>query len=196
MTLGWRKLNFLTLGIFQVLEQFRNYLGLQAARFVFRGMKDEARPMTNFFSGAKNVLIVLPVGYDDAIVASDALRKFRDTMKDVHLTVVHNSTRFTSLVDFPKCEVIRLDPPDVNRFYLPTQGFLARLPKRGFDVALDLNVDFVLYSAYIFKASQAPVRVGFVHDQADVFYNVLLNFSGPRTAQALFAKFADCLEMF
>lgn len=179
-----------------MFDSLRSKLGLIAARFVFRNETDTVQPMTNFFTGAKNVLVVLPVGYDDAIVAGEALRKFRDRIPDVHLTVVHNSTRHTSLIDFLHCEVIRIDPPDINWFFLPRQNLLGRIPKRAYDAALDLNLDFVLHSAYICKASGARVRVGFAHPAGDSFFNVQLQFAGPRTAQALFTKYAGVLGMF
>jgi hypothetical protein len=171
-------------------------VGLQIARYQFRKERDTVQPLTNFFSGAKNVLIILPVGYDEANLASDALDAQRDKLSNVHLIVVHSSTRHTSLAIFPKSEVFRLDPPDIDRFFLPRPSVISRFPKYQYDVAMDLNLDFVLHSAYICKASRARVRVGFSHPNADLFYNVQLQFNEPRTPQALYNKFVKCLSMF
>ena len=171
-------------------------IGLRLARYQFRKERDTVQPFTNFFSGAKNVLVILPVGYDEAILASEALSVHKDKLSNVHLIVIHNSTRFTSLAIFPRSEVIRLDPPDLNRFFLPRTSVIQRLPKHQYDVAMDLNLDFVLHSAYICKASRARIRVGFSHPEADLFYNVQMQFNGPRTPQAMFDKFVNCLSMF
>jgi len=172
------------------------YIGLQFTKFQFRSDIDQVQPMTDFFRGAQDVLITLPIGYETAILAGNALREYRDQLKHLNITVVHNSTRATSLTEFPKCEVIRLDPIDINRFSLPTKTLLRRIYTRQFDVAIDLNLDFVLHTAYICKASRAKVRVGFVNPVSDIFFNVQLNLNKQRTPQAIYEKFAHCLAMF
>ena len=172
------------------------FIGLQIARVKFYGEKDKVQPLTNFFTGARSMLVTLPVGYEDATIAGNALREFRDRMSHLQLTVVNTSTRATSLIDFPKCEVIRINPADLNRLSLPTQSLLQRVLVREYDVAIDLNLDFVLHSAYICKASRAQVRVGFVHPAADIFFNVQFNSTSPRTPQSIYGSFASCLGMF
>jgi hypothetical protein len=179
-----------------MFESALAYLGLQFAKFQFRSDIDQVQPLTEFLRGAKNVLIALPVGYEDAILASNALRDFRDPLQHLHLTVIHSSTRATSLTEYPRCEVVRLDPTDVNRFSLPTQALLHRIINKQFDAAIDLNLDFVLHTAYICKASRANARVGFAGPVADVFFNIQLNINKRRTPQATYEKFAECLAMF
>jgi len=179
-----------------MFEQTLARLGLYFAKFQFRSDIDTPQGMTDFFSGAKSVLITLPQGYDEANHAGNALRAFRNRLSHLHLTVVHTSTRATSLIDFPKCEVIRIDPPDINKFSLPTQQLLHRIVNREYDVAMDLNLDFVLHTAYICKASRAKVRVGFAHPGADSFFNVQVNLNKEHSPQAQYEKFAACLAMF
>jgi ADP-heptose:LPS heptosyltransferase len=180
-----------------MLENALAYIGLQFSKFQFRNDFDHVQPLTDFFRTARNVLVTLPVGYDDAVVASKALRDFRARWDKQHMVVVHTSTRSTSLADFPNCEVVRIDPNDINRFSLPRASLLQRIFKNDFDVAIDLNLDFVLHTAYICKASRAKVRVGFIRPPiADVFFNVQMNITHQRTQQALYDKFAACLAMF
>lgn len=179
-----------------MFESALAYLGLLFAKFQFRNDFDQVQPLTDFFRGAHNVLITMPVGYEDAVIAGNALRNFRDKMSKIHLTVVHNSTRETALANFPKCEVVRLDPQDINKFSLPTKTVLQRIFIKEFDVAVDLNLDFVLHTAYICKASRSKIRVGFASPVSDVFYNIILNLNKQRTPQAIYEKFAECLSMF
>ncbi len=179
-----------------IYERFLAFLGLQFAKLQFRNDIDRPQAMTNFFSGAKNVLIALPVGYEEAILASDAFQSFRQQLRHLHLTVINSGTRRTSLVDYPHCEVIRMDPIDINKFLLPTRSLLQRVASRTYDTAIDLNLDFVLYTAYICKASGAKIRVGFTRPASDVFFNVQLNLKSPRTPQAVYESFASCLAMF
>jgi hypothetical protein len=168
-----------------MFESVLAYLGLQVAKFQFRNDFDQVQPMTKFLRGAQNVLIIMPVGYEYAVIA-----------KEIHITVVHNSTRETALANFPRCVVVRLDPPDVNKFSLPTKVALQRILTREYDVAIDLNLDFVLHTAYICKASRAKVRVGFTSPVSDVFFNISINLNKQRTPQVVYEKFAECLAMF
>jgi hypothetical protein len=179
-----------------MFENVLAYLGLQIAKFQFRNDIDQVQPMTKFLRGASNVLIIMPVGYEYALLAGNALRSFRDRMKEIHLTVVHNSTRETALANFPRCVVVRMDPPDVNRFSLPTKVALQRILTREYDVAIDLNLDFVLHTAYICKASRAKVRVGFTSPVSEIFFNININLDKQRTPQVVYEKFAECLAMF
>ena len=84
-----------------MFERTMKWLGLQFARFQFRNDVEKVQTLTSFFSGARNVLITLPVGYEEAVVASNTLREFRQRLNHLHLTVVNTGTRVTSLIDFP-----------------------------------------------------------------------------------------------
>ena len=179
-----------------MFERTLGWMGLQFARFQFRNDIEKVHVLTDFFSGARNVLILLPVGYEEAIIASNALREYRHRLNHLHLTVVNSGTRTTSLIDYPRCEVIRINSTDINKFSLPTRSLLQRIENRDYDTAVDLNLDFVLHTAYICKASGARVRVGFTRPESDVFFNVQLNLKMDGTPQAIYNQFAACLAMF
>src|SRR5207302_8116664 len=102
-----------------MLEETLSYLGLQFAKLQFRSDVDTIQPMTEFLTGARNALITLPTGYDNSILAGAAIRSYRERLSHLHLTIVHNSTRSTPLSEFPRSEVVRIDPHDINRFSLP-----------------------------------------------------------------------------
>jgi hypothetical protein len=179
-----------------MLEEAFAFVGLQVARLQFRTDLDVVQPMTEFLKDAQNVLITLPTGYDNSILAGTAIRAYRDRLSHLHLTVVNNSTRATPLSEFPRSEVVRIDSSDINRFSLPRRQLLKRIMTRPFDVAIDMNLDFVLHTAYICKVSRARVRVGFAHSAADMFYNVQLKLNAQRSPQALYESFAAALAMF
>jgi hypothetical protein len=179
-----------------MLDNTLTSLGLQFARLQFWSNVDTVQPMTQFFRGAQNALIVLPVGYDNAMLAGTAIRKYRERLSNVHLTIVHSSTRSTPLSEFPRSEVVRVDADDINRFSLPKKSLIKRIMTRPYDVAVDMNLDFVLHTAYICKVSRAKVRVGFAHPRSDMFFNVQLNFDMKRAPQALYEEYAACLAMF
>jgi len=179
-----------------MLSHLYSYFGMRFARFQFRSEIDPPRSMTSFLRNAKYILITLPVGYEEANAASDALQKIRDQMGNAHLTLIHTGTRATSLAGSTRCDVVRLDPEDINRFSLPRRSLLKRIGTHPYDVAIDLNLDFVLHTAYICRATSADVRVGFVRDASETFFNVQIRAAKRATPKATYDKLADTLAMF
>jgi hypothetical protein len=172
-------------------------VGLQFAKFQFRSDFDTPQEFTKFFTGAKSVLVTMPRGYDNAVLAGNALHRYRDALKDVHLTIIHTGTRETNLSSFLHSQIIRITPADVNRFSLPTKALMKRIFTREYDVALDFNLDFVLHSAYICKASRAKVRVGLHRSPlSELFFNVRVDLAERRAPQSMYEQFAACLMMF
>lgn len=179
-----------------MFEDALAYIGLQIAKLQFRTDVDQVQSLTTFLRTAGNVLITLPVDYEDSVIAGNALKEFRRQRENLKLTVVNNSTWSTALADFPRCEVVHVDAADIGRLSLPKKALLERVLHSQFDVAVDLNLDFVLHTAYICKASRARVRVGFAHAAADLFFNVQVRIDRRRTPQATYERFAACLSMF
>ncbi|MBI3765584.1 MAG: hypothetical protein HY277_03665, partial [Ignavibacteriales bacterium] len=64
------------------------YLGFQFAKFQFRSEVDQVQPFSEFLQRARNVLIMMPTGYEEAILAGDALRAFRDQLNHLQITIV------------------------------------------------------------------------------------------------------------
>ena len=179
-----------------MFENVFAYGGLQFARLQFRSDIDAVQPMTNFFRDARAILIAMPVGYDEAVLAGKALSMLHDRMIPMKITIIHSSTRATPLSILPRTEVVRVDPADINRFLLPRRSLLQRILPQSYDVALDLNLDFVLHTAYICKATRASVRVGFAREEADSFFNVQLSVDRQRAPQSLYEHVATFLSMF
>jgi ADP-heptose:LPS heptosyltransferase len=96
----------------------------------------------------------------------------------------------------PRSTVIRLVKEDVSFFYLPRTPFLEGLAKREFDLAIDLNLDLVLPSAYICRESKARVRVGFIRHRSDTFYNLAIQLNPVLNREEIYERLANCLQMF
>lgn len=180
-----------------MLERPLTIIGLQFARFQFRSDFDKPQEMTKFFTGARNALVLMPRGYDNAILAGNALYKYRKELEHLHLTIIHTGTRETSLSSFLHSRIIRINPSDINRFSLPRRSLMQQIFTKEYDVAVDLNLDFVLHSAYICKASRARIRVGFQRSSlADHFFNVHVELKRRRAPQSMYENFAASLMMF
>jgi ADP-heptose:LPS heptosyltransferase len=179
-----------------MLEEFYRYCGFRFAKFQFRSAREIPVTMTAFLRNAKQILITLPVGYDEANVASAAMRKLQTHFDRARLTVVHTSTRHTSLTGMLRCEVVRIDPADINRFFLPSRALLQRIGTASYDVAIDLNLDFVLHTAYICRAVCSGVRVGFLRSESEPFFNVQIETDTQSAPQTKYEKLITTLAMF
>ncbi len=179
-----------------MLEQFGERLGRAFASLQFRSQKDPPRQMTGFLRTADHVLITLPVGYDAAVAAASALQQIRNNLTQGHLTLVHAGTRDTGMTGYLRCEVVRLAPDDINWFALPRRSVLQRIMTHPYDVAIDLNLDFVLHTAYICRASGAGIRVGCGAAGTENFFNVQIQNSAPRSGQQMYDPLVAALAMF
>lgn len=179
-----------------MLKNFRRSVGLLYARWRFRRNGDAPQSLTDFFHRTRSILVVLPMRYEDAVVAGYTFKKLFDLLKNPHLTIITRGIRATALSNVSKSEVIRLEEADINKFFLPRGDVLQRICTRSYDIAIDLNLDFVLHAAYICKASRAPIRISVVHQHGDTFFNVQLNLEHTAAPQMIYEKFAQSLRMF
>ncbi len=179
-----------------MFEQTFEYIGLQYTKFLYRKQKDPQLELTNFITRAQSILIVLPIDYEDAQAAGNAFRTIRDKLENKEITIVTEGIRFTSLSELPKSKVIRISSSHINKFFLPRQNFIDSLRKSSYDVIINLNLDFVLYTAYICKAIVAKYRIGLTDRAADTFYNVQFNFNKSQPASHIYQQFVQYLKMF
>lgn len=177
-----------------MLESFRRSLGTTIARLQFRRRGDTVVSFTDSFSKGKRGLVVLPLTPSPHSL-QPVLEFLRRTIGETRLTVVaeeHDSSVATVL---PRAEVVRISIAEINRLYLPTRPILQRITARQYDVAVDLNLDFLLPSGYICRASNARIRAGFLRPGADLFYNLQVQ-AVPGEGRSLYDRFASCLQMF
>jgi hypothetical protein len=179
-----------------MFTNLRKALGRQYAKWHFRKTEEPVQEFTEFFRSAKSFLVVLPLGYEGAQSADASFKKLFDVLKKAHLTIVTSGVRGTVLDDMRRSEVIRLDEADISSFFLPRKSALERISARSYDVALDLNLDFVLHAAYICRASRAPIRVGALCPGGEYFYNVHVNLKRSEQPGQMYNEFVRCLEMF
>jgi ADP-heptose:LPS heptosyltransferase len=179
-----------------MFEQAFEYIGLQYTKFKFRQEKDSSQELTKFFSKSRSMLLILPIDYEEAQMAGNSLYPVLRKLDNIDLTIVTEGIRSTQLSEFPRSKVIRISSSHINKFFLPHQHFIDRIGETAFDLTIDLNLDFVLYAAYICRAAGSNVRVGFSHPSADTFYNVQINIDRTKPVQQIYDQLAQYLLMF
>jgi len=177
-----------------MLDAFRRSIGYRLARWHFRKQRESVMSFTGSLASGHRVLLILPLT-PSGHPTRHLLELFRTRYGEEKLTLVADPLDNGVGSLFPHSEIIRITPLEVTRFFHPSAAVLKRVKAREYGAAIDLNLDFLLPSAYICKASRARVRVGFTRPGADLFYNFQIKVEGAN-GSALYDRLAACLKMF
>ncbi len=179
-----------------MLERLRSSAGLLGTRFHFRKRRDESLSFVDSLTASSAILLLMPLDGSPLYPVAPVITMLRQRKSDEQITVVvasHSSEAFAALERSP---IIRVLPEDVNGLFLPRKHVLSRIQRNRYDLAIDLNLDFLLPSGYICMESNARVRVGFARPHADLFYNLQVQTSRVESRTVRYERFAHCLEMF
>ncbi|MEW6509708.1 MAG: hypothetical protein AB1428_01975 [Bacteroidota bacterium] len=179
-----------------MLRSLRRSVGMLAARFRYRKSREKVISFSHALPEAESVLIILPLwpaaGADHLVL----LAPYRARFEEGHMTVVTTLSRDSFERLLPRSRVITIAPDEVNPFFLPRQVVIDRVHARQYDLAVDLNLDFILPSGYICRESHARIRAGFANPHADTFYNFQVRLDPDSHRGNAYERLAHCLTMF
>ncbi len=176
--------------------RLRRYFGLLLARFRLRKSREKIISFSGALTNARSVLIVMPFDRRlllQTVMVIDFLRK---TVREENLTLVSTGPNQELRRMVPRAHMITLLASDLGLLYLPSKAALEKIGKQSYDVALDLNLDFLIPSAYICRASDARVRIGFTRKHADTFFNFQIHPGPTTTGSGMYDRMTACLQMF
>lgn len=179
-----------------MIETLRMKIGIMLARMKYRHAE---RPVMSFaaaLSGAHRALVVMPLDKRELVSSLLVIEMLKRKFSEERITFIGDEHGLEAIRIMPKSHFVQIREGDVNRVYHPRPEFLARIGDKKFDLAIDLNLDLVLPSAYICRESHAPIRIGFVGPQADAFYNFQIQADASRPRKELYDRVARCLHMF
>jgi ADP-heptose:LPS heptosyltransferase len=177
-----------------MLESLRRSLGARLSRWHFRRLPNAVISFSESMSTGERALLILPLTPTTQSPAS-VIELVRARFPDGHLTIVAEEHDTGAAVLLPRSTIIRVSPDALDWFYRPSNALKRQITRNKYDLAIDLNLDSLLPSAYICRESNARVRIGFARPEADEFYNFLMQPDAARTG-ALFDRLATCLKMF
>lgn len=177
-----------------MLNALRRSLGYRLARWHFRKQQNDVISFTDAVSSGQSVLLILPL-IPQKGSTGPLLEWLHTRYGDRKLTVVASAPDNSAAALFPRSEVIRVPDEEVTRLFHPSAAVLKSVRSRPYDIAIDLNLDFLLPSGYICRASNARVRVGFTRPGADLFYNFQVKGNGSN-GTPLYDRLVACLKMF
>ena len=179
-----------------MFEHVRFTIGMTYARLHFRKKSDRAMNFTDALARAHRALIIFPEKEIDADAASTVVRYLlrRFSVEGV-LVLIRNDLVFT-LASAPPVKTLTYTSQDVSRWFVPRNTIVTRLNANTFDAALDLNTTLALPSAFLCKASNAPLRISFAKEEGDNFYNFQVQLKEFGNALSIYRNFLKCLDMF
>lgn len=179
-----------------MLASLRRTLGLTLARIQFRRSRDTVISFTRSVTSARQALVILPFGERAPVPDSAVFAALGRTFAEDHITLVGTDRVAGLAAHLPRSRFISVAPSDVSALFLPGKTLLQRIGEHSYDLAIDLNLDLVLPSAYICRKSGARVRVGLERRAADRFYNLVIHPDPSLGTQRLYERVLTCLEMF
>jgi ADP-heptose:LPS heptosyltransferase len=179
-----------------MLETIRSGIGITIAQLRIRRTPESVISFTSSVSSARSALILMPLREQVLVPTTAVIELLKRKFPEENLTLITREHDLSLPPLLPRSTVIRLVKDDINYFYLPRTSFLERLAKRKYDLAIDLNLDLVLPSAYICRESKARVRVGFIRHRSDMFYNFAIQLNPGLNKEEMYERLANCLQMF
>jgi hypothetical protein len=165
-------------------------------RLLFRSTEEQVLRWTDAISNARRALLILPESSNDAAVLRSTVEYFLKRFTAANLLIVSRIDVATQLLLDRHARLQTFAPTDLNLWFLPRSELTQKVKKSTFDVAIDLNLDVALPSAFLCRASGARVRVGFVKPHADTFYNFQVQPHRTANFGSAAASLIHCLQMF
>jgi hypothetical protein len=179
-----------------MLEGFRLKVGLSYSRLHFRHNHDRIMNFTDALTRSRRALVIFPESSLDGEAASTFLRYLLRKFSSEGMLVVIRDDQLFAMASAPPLKTITYSLHDINRWFVPRRALLQRMESSNFDVALDLNLNLYLTSAFLCKASNAPLRISFAKKNGDQFYNFQVKTKGNNGNKYSYRSLLKCLDMF
>jgi ADP-heptose:LPS heptosyltransferase len=179
-----------------MLESLRTAIGLQVARFRFRRFEDPVMSFTEAVTTARRVLLIMPLQKREFLPTVMVIDFLKQRFREEHITIVSDDHARETVRMLARSHFIHIVKDDIGPFFLPRRTLLRRILERQCDLVVDLNLDFLLPSAYICRESNARVRIGFARGRAEIFYNFLIQPDSRLERKHLYDRMASFLRSF
>ena len=157
-----------------MLESFRRYLGMHLARYRFRTVRDPVLSFRGALTAARSALVVLPFDRDQAPALQELTDALKKRFAQDRITIIAAEHQLDIGRLLPRSHVLRIPSRDLTPLFLCRKDVISAVTAQQYDLAIDLNLDFVMPSAYICRVSGARVRIGYSRPGADYFFNFII----------------------
>jgi len=179
-----------------MLETLRRNIGVTTVRFFVRMKAAKSVHFSNAFTNARTALVILPEHQNYYPIALPFVRLLREKFYGNRMTLVVPDANEELAQTFAQTTIVPAGKEQTNMFFLPKQTVLQRLLSQRFDLLVDLNFTVVPIAAYLCRAVDAYIKVGFVKQHADAFYNFQIQSPPNRNPKSRYEQLFRTLSMF
>jgi hypothetical protein len=158
-----------------------------------KGREPLIQSFSNFFKKSFTFLVLMPEDETDFNHSVEVIRFLEANRKHIHILTYDYRVSLLPLKIRP--QVIEHGIDDLNKFKLPSKKFIDKLSELEINAVVDLNRKPNLFYSYAANLVNAPIRIGFLKDDADSFYNIQI-VNKDQSAEISYKNFLNCLEMF
>jgi len=179
-----------------MFEQLRYSIGILLSRYRFRRKSDKVTSFSHAISSSKTVMVVLPLQTHEINIVSGIIQLLKRHFREENITLVASNHPVALMRMLPRSQIIHFRQQEISPFFLPRKELAQRVCSRGHDLAIDLNLDFLLPSGYICKENGAPIRVGFSRKHSELYFNFEIRPDPTLARKLIYDRLADCLQKF
>jgi ADP-heptose:LPS heptosyltransferase len=179
-----------------MFEALRFFVGLSYARLHFRRRRDAVMRFTEAIERSQRALVLLPETAADSESMTSVVKYLHRRLGSGNLTIIGREEYTRTLHSSFSDKTISYTQEEINGWFLPRGRLLRKMKSSTFDMALDLNVNLALPSAFICRESGAPLRVGFAKPEGDRFYNFVVQTRMTTNTPVAYKHLLKCLDMF
>jgi hypothetical protein len=95
-----------------------------------------------------------------------------------------------------RVRVIAYDLDQIGFYGLPKDDLQQEIRSRHFDMVIDLNLEFNLIATFLCRASEAKLRICFVHPSRDPFYNFQMRVIDSSSLEQKYQRLVNYLSVF
>ncbi len=170
---------------------------IQKAIIAFAKLRSEikGRKIVNFtqaFQRAKYIVVIMPRKTEQFLIAYEMLK---DIPSRYNITVIAASD-FKEYFTVKRYRYIEVGQENISIFGLPKKNFIKKLVLFRYDIAIDMSFEFDLFNAWLCQELNAGIKIGFKRDNADLFYNFQLAFSGNIDLKSAYLGIISTLNIF
>lgn len=179
-----------------MLDETRKNIGISLTRMLFRRKGNITTSFSNIFSRAQTALVILPDNPEYRNFVMPVLTMLQTKFPGTKLTLVVNENFRNLATTFIRSTVVTIRNDQLNFFFLPKKSEIDRLLNQKFDVLLDLNLSLYPMAAYLCRGVNAPLKVGFMKEHADSYYNFQYNSGANKNIRSRYEQLFRTLSMF
>jgi hypothetical protein len=179
-----------------MLDSVKRWLGILVARYQFRMVRDPILSIRSALASAQSALVVLPFDHNLMPRLQEITESLKARFAQENITIIAAEHHYDIGRMLPRSMVVRVPERDLTALFLPGKELIASVAARHHDLAIDLNLDFLMPSGYICRASGARIRLGYDRAGAEHFYNTIIKRTPGIGRERAYQKLADFLRSF